>query len=328
LFALLTLPLALTGAIEDAPTKIYTDSGVEMRLQEEVFRLFAALNAAGYAEESKRRAPPLSAPVYHPLRIDVRDALRELRDQPVTEAVRKLFQANPYPIEDYLAAMIAGPEDRISENAQKLRGELAALEKFAEEASLTALFDELATEQRELAKELSVEIESGLDRAAEIIADPDFRAPTSLIVVPNPLDSHDAYRTLEIGDDSYVVVGPGLSAGRDRIVYAAVEPYVRSIVDKTWGVAAKWREHWDGVKLSKRIRGRYETGKNYMTVALTRALVHEIGGEEEEADEIFVDEQAREGMRWARIAMRVWAKAEPGVPFAQQARGLVIKYGP
>jgi len=65
-----------------------------------------------------------------------------------------------------------------------------------------------------------------------------------------------------------------------------------------------------------------------MTVALTRALVHEIGGEEEEADDIFIGEQAREGMRWARIAMRVWDKAEPGVPFAQQARGLVIKYGP
>jgi len=328
LFALLTLPIVLTGAIEDAPTKIYTDSGVEIRLQEEVFQLFAALNAAGYAEESKRRAPPLSAPVYHPLRVEVRDALRELRDKPVTESVRKLFEANPYPIEDYLAAMIAGPEDRISENAQKLRGKLGPIDEFAQEASLRALFDRLATEQRELAKKLSTEIETGLERAAETIADPDFRAPTSLVVVPNPLDSHDAYRTLEIGTDRYVVVGPGLTAGRDRIVYAAVEPYVRSIVDKTWGVAAKWRKHWEGVKLSKRILRRYKTGKNYMTVALTRALVHEIGGEEEEADDIFIGEQAREGMRWARIAMRVWDKAEPGVPFAQQARGLVIKYGP
>ncbi|MEM6368357.1 MAG: hypothetical protein AAGD10_16100 [Myxococcota bacterium] len=328
MFALLTLPLALAAAVEDAPTKIFTESGVEIRLQEEVFQLFAALNAAGYSEESERRAPPLSAPVYHELRVEVRDALRELRDQPVTDEVRKLFEANPYPVEDYLAAMVAGPGDRISDNAKKLRSRLGPLEKFAEAASLTALFDRLAEAQRALAKGLSTEIETGLGRAGEVIADPKFRAPTSMVVIPNPLDSHDAYRSFEIGTERFVVVGPGLSSGRDRIVYTAVEPYIRAVVDRNWGVASKWRTHWDGVKLSKRILRRYKDGKNYMTVALARALVHRIGGEEEEADDIFVDEQAREGMRWARIANRVWAKAEPGVPFARQARGLVTKYGP
>ena len=332
----LSLSLALQPSAEDAPkpeapVRLFTDSGVEIRLQEEVFQLFAALNAAGYSEESKRRSPPLSAPVYHPLRVDVRDALRDLRDKPATNAVRKLFEANPYPIEDYLAAMIAGPDDRVSANAAKLKGQLGPLEAFAEEAGLQALFDKLAEAQRDLGKKLSKAIEEDLGAVREKLDDDKFRAPTSLVVVPNPLDSHDAYRTFTVGDQAYAVVGPGLEESRSQIAFAAVEPYVRASVDRAWGSASKYRSHWDGVKLAKRISKRYGNGKNYLTVALTRALVHRLNAErtgDAEADELFIDQQAQEGMRWARIVLRVLDKRSDGVPFGQELPRLLAKHGP
>jgi IS5 family transposase len=326
----LTLAVAVQpAAFDDAPTRIITESGVEIRLQEEVFHLFAALNAAGYAEESKRRAPPLQAPVFHPIRVEVRDALRELRDAPVTQAVRDLFESNPYPIEDYLAAMVAGEDDRLTGHPAQLAGKLGPLTAFSEEASLQQVFDRLAEDQRKLAIDLAKAIEADLTGAQERIADPDFRAPTELVIIPNPLDSHAAFRTLEVGKRRMVVVGPGLEVGRVQLIETIVTPYLRRAVNGAWGSASKYRTHWDGVKRSKRIARRYKTGKNYLTVALTRSLVHRLQHPgEPEADDQFVDEQAREGMRWARIALRVWDKHPSGAPFATELKQLVVKHGP
>lgn len=309
--------------------KLYTGSGVEIRMDERVFRLFAALNAAGYSDESEHQGPPLNAPVYHPLRVDVRDKLREVRDEPVTQEVAKLFQENQYPIEDYLAALLAGPDTKLSGNAKKLQPKLAVLDKFAEQAALKALFDELAERQRSQAKELMKVVEDDLEKAADQLDDPEFRAPRNLVVVPNPLDSHDALRTVDVGDERFVVVGPGLESGRDQIVQAVVRPYLVTAVDKAWAAATKYQTHWDGVRKSTRIRNRYGDGKNYLVEALARSLTHRVRhGSSSESDEDFVDLQARENMRWARIALRVWDKHEDGEPFAQALPGLVRKHGP
>ncbi|MEM7677401.1 MAG: hypothetical protein AAF449_15490, partial [Myxococcota bacterium] len=57
----LALPTA-AQATEDTPDRLFTMHGVELRVDEDVFVLFAALNAAGYAEETERKGPPLRAP--------------------------------------------------------------------------------------------------------------------------------------------------------------------------------------------------------------------------------------------------------------------------
>src|SRR5687768_3036022 len=71
----LTFPTA--SGISDAPDKLITAHGVEIRNDERVFVLFAALNGLGFSEETQRKGPPLRAPVFHPLRAQIRDALRK-----------------------------------------------------------------------------------------------------------------------------------------------------------------------------------------------------------------------------------------------------------
>jgi hypothetical protein len=323
------LMAAVLGVYEDAPMKLYTESGVELRMDERVYTLFAALNAAGFSEESNRRGPPLNAPVFHPIRVELRDALREVRDSELGEELRTLFQSNPYPIEDYLAALLAPEGAQLGPPAQELQGQLEVLERFRDEADLEELFARLAEKQREQAKELMKSVEADLQEVVATLDDPAFRAPRSLVVVPNPMDSHDALRTVDVGDQRFISVGPGLQSGREQIVRAAVRPYIRSAVDGAWAAASKYRAHWEGVKLSKRIVTRYRNAKNYLVEALTRALVHRIeAGAGQAADEEFVDAQARENMRWARIALRVWDKHEDGEPFAAALPALVRRHGP
>lgn len=325
----LLLALGATGPAEDAPMKLYTESGVELRMDERVYTLFAALNAAGFSEESKRRGPPLNAPLYHPVRVELRDALREIRDEPLGAELRTLFRDNPYPIRDYLEAVLAPDGTKLSSNAQKLRGKMEVLDRFAQEVELQKVFDALAEKQREQAKAVKQAVEADLQKAAAEIEDPSFRAPRTLVVVPNPLDSHDAVRTVDIGDTRYVVVGPDVEQSRRQIVEAAIRPYVKSAVDGAWGAASKYRSHWDGVSLSKRIVAEYQNGKNYLVEALTRALTHRAqAGSSTSADEEFVDAQARENMRWARIALRVWDQHPEGTPFKDALPGLVRKFGP
>lgn len=323
---------AAQAAVDEAPIKLFTPQGVEIRLDERVFHLFAALNAAGYAEETKRRGPPLNAPVYHPVRVKVRDALRDLRDQPIVEELRDLFTQNPQPIAVYLEALLAEEGDRLSAEAKKLQPKLEPITQFAQEASLQALFDRLAMEQRDLAKSLMKAIDEDLSAVKDLV-DSDFRAPITTIVIPNPLDAHAALEVVDVGEKEFIVVGPDFDEARQNLVTELSKPYLRSAVDQAWGAASKYRAHWDQVKVAKRISDRYGDAKNYLTVALAHALAHHIdtnrrGTAGSEADEQFIDEHAREGMRWARVALRIWEQHEDGTPFEKDLPRLVTKYGP
>ena len=330
--ALIALGTSAQAASDEAPIELYTPQGVNIRLEERVFHLFAALNAAGYSAEEKRRGPPLNAPVYHPVRVQVRDALRDLRDQPIVNQLRELFEANPQPIAVYLEALLADEGDAISTAAKKLRPKLDLIDSFASEASLRALFDRLAVEQRDLAKNLMQAIDTDLG-AAKAIIDSELRAPVNTVVVPNPLDSHTALETVDVGPTRYIVVGPDFDEARQNLVTELSKPYLRSAVDQAWGAAGKYRAHWDQVKVSKRISGRYGDAKNYLVTALAHALAHKVdsdrrGAAGAEADEAFIDEHAREGLRWARVALRIWEQHEAGKPFDQDLARLVTKYGP
>ncbi len=331
--AVLALTLMTAApAIADAPVKLYTPQGVEIRLDERVFRLFAALNAAGYAEEAKRRGPPLNAPVYHELRIKVRDELRKLRDADTTVAVREAFESNPQPVEAYLEAALAEKGTKLSKAGQSAARADPKLTAFYEAASVQTLFDTLAAQQRELAKELMVELSGDMETLWNRVGE-EFTVDRSLVVVPNPLDSHNALYAVNVGNTRYLIVGPGFSSTRQNLVSELVTPYLRSSVNKAWGSASKYKKHWDQVKVSKRISKRYRDGKNYLTVALSRTLAYLVDAQRRnaltrESNEEFIDVQARESMRWARISLRVWEQHDPAVPFSEELPKLVAKYGP
>ncbi|MCA9552235.1 MAG: hypothetical protein KC933_19510 [Myxococcales bacterium] len=331
LTALATLAPA---APADAPIRLITEHGVELRADEQVFVLFAALNAAGYSEESNRKGPPLRAPVFHEIRVDVRDELRKAKDVPSMAQVRKLFESNPGEIEDYLAAVL-GRDDKakLSKAAQALLPKVnPVLDAFREEAKLTALFDKVAEEQRDHAKALKALVEKDFVEARKITGDADLRGPKSLVVVPNPLDGHAMVRTVDIGDTRYLVVGPGSESARSAILAAALRPTMLQLAKQAYPRAKGFKRSWDGLKTSRRITSRYPDGADYLAEALTVALAQRVSqagkADTREADEDFIDEQARQGMRWARAALKILEKHDGKTSLAEELPKLVDKISP
>ena len=310
--ALTALTLALPAAAQDAPDRLFTSHGVELRADENVFLLFAALNAAGYAEESERKGPPLRAPVYHDIRVSVRDALRKYRTKPAVQSVVKVFEANAVDLETYIAAALA--DGGLSKAAKGLQPKLKpALDKFRQEVDLIKVFDDLADAQRTHAKKLLAGVNSDLSAAVKMLGDAGFRAPTNLVVVPNPLDSHGLTHRVQTKDAVILIVGPDAATARRAILEEALRPTIKTLVAANYRSAKIFRRSWDSLKSSRRIVRRYKDGQNYLTEALTSAMAYRVaakaaGKSGREADEEFVDEQAKNSMRWARGALRVLDK--------------------
>lgn len=317
------------AAPADAPDRLITAHGVELRADEDVFLLFAALNAAGYSEETKRKGPPLRAPVFHEIRSDVREQLREVRSKPSMAAVRKLFEANPQEIDAYLTAILDDPA-----SAALAKTVDPVLAGFREEGNLQTVFDKVAEDQRDHAKTLKTLLERDFLQARSIVGDNTLRAPTKLVVVPNPLDGHGMVRLLKIGETDFLVVGPGNDTARAAVLERALRPAVATLVKAAYPRAKGFRRSWDGLKTSRRIAKRYGDGANYLTEALTYALAHRVAlaaskvKDTREADEDFIDLQARQGMRWARAALKLLDRSDPKVPLAQDLPTLVGKVSP
>jgi hypothetical protein len=296
------LTIALIAAT-DAPDRLITKHGVELRADENVFVLFAALNTLEYNEETRRKGPPLKAPVFHPLRGKIRDALR----QADKKGLHKLFDDNPAEIETYLEAILATDKDKPSGDAAKLKSKLSPIDAFRSQAELAGLFDQIAEEQRALGATLKKNLELDFDAAEKVVGAQSLRAPANLVVVVNPLDGHDIVRRVSAGDTTYLVVGPGLEAAQASILAASLRPTVAKYVKDQWANGKKFKAHWDTIK-SGRLSRIYRDDEAYFTAALSNALVYQVRqgkARTKDKDEDFIDEQGNEGIRWARAALKI-----------------------
>lgn len=329
-----TLSMAAAAQGEaDAPDRLFTSQGVEIRSDERVFVLFAALNGLGYSEETERKGPPLRAPVFHPIRLQVRDALRKLDEAGKLTSIRTVFDDNPAEIEVYLEAILASEagEKNLSPQAKKIMPAIESLDAFRQKVGLAKLFDTIAIEQRTHAKELKTRIEKGLAAAGKMIGASDLRAPVSLVVVPNPLDGHDVVRKIATKDHTYVVPGPGFKEGERAALEAVLQSTMKKPVEAVWGSAGgvKYAKAWDTVKGSPRIAGRYGDAKAYLADTLAHVLAFKAttklsGAAQKTQEEDFIEEMNRDGLRWGRTVLRALDGVEGGSePFdAVLARGL------
>jgi hypothetical protein len=309
--AILALNAALAALPTDAPLRLITPHGVDIVADEQVFVLFAAMNGAGYAEESARKGPPLLAPVFHPVRNEVRDAIRKVKDQGSVEALKKIFEENPGEIEDYLAAALATEDKGLSPAAAKLRPKLIpALERFHEETELAKVFDGLAEKQRDHAKDLKVRIEKRFGEASTMLGLASLRAPIELTVVPNPLDSSDSIRLVSQGTRKILIVGPGVGGPEHTTLVYALRPIFLDAVKKSYANAKNFKTSWDGIKTVRRIAAAFPDGETYLADALAQATAYRVATKLEnkqakDTDEDFIDAQAKDGQRWARAAVRI-----------------------
>lgn len=332
--ALSGLLLALSAAPgEDAPDRLITRHGVELRSEERVFLLFSALNALGYAEETQRKGPPLRAPVFHGIRTDVRDQLRKQRAQGTLEGIRALFDENSAEIEVYLEAVLAaqnGQNAKISNEAKKLLKPVMVLDDFHREAKLKGVYDAIALAQRKHAKELKTRLEADFDKAAKLLGVSELRAPVQLVVIPNPLDGHDMVRPVHMGETTFLVVGPGFETAQRAVLEAALAPLMRNMLEESWKTAKFFDTSWSTLKDARRITRRYRNPQSYLAESLARAVAFRIRNAKptKEGDEEFVDDQARDAMRWARVALKLIDGATPGTTFSDELPKLLPKIHP
>ena len=301
--ALATLSVAAQG---DAPERLLTRQGVDIVANEDVFALFAALNAAGYSEETEREGPPLGAPVFHPVRVDVREALREARTAEAFKAVRKIFKEYPEPIEIYIEAVVF-ESDPSGEVGKLQRVLMPALAQFRRDANLAKLFDRLAEQQRDHALMFKQQLEADFETAKKILQVDTLKAPPELSVVPNLLDGHDEVRTVQHESRRCLVVGPSISTSRAAVLEDVLTTVLRPAAKRAFEEAPEFQRSWDNLKTSRLARTRYGDGVNYLARAVARAVIHRVTHPKgsREGDEDFFDNQTKEGMRWARAALKV-----------------------
>jgi hypothetical protein len=73
----------------------------------------------------------------------------------------------------------------------------------------------------------------------------------------------------------------------------------------------------------------WKDGPTYLGESLTRSIAHRVlGKSSKDADEDFIDEQAKDGVRWARAGLKVVDGLEKGKPLAEQLPKLVAKISP
>jgi hypothetical protein len=260
-----------------------------------------------YNEETRRKGPPLKAPVFHQIREKVRNALRQGDRRSATAGIKKLFDENPAEVEVYLEAILATDKDKPSADAAKLKGKISAIEKFRNDAELIALFDTIAEEQRSLGAVLKKNLEADFEGAEKTIGG-GLRAPTSLIVVVNPLDGHDMVRRVSVGETTYLVVGPGLEAAQSAVLSSSLRLALPKYVKDSWAKATKFKAHWEGLKTSTRLGRIYRDDEAYFTATLSNAVVYHVRAgskRSKDKDEDFIEEQSNDGMRWARATLKI-----------------------
>lgn len=327
LVLLSTVVFALSA--QDAPDRIISQYGVDMLEDEQIFTLFSALNAAGYSDESKRKGPPLNAPVYHPIRVELRDELRKVKRTQVLDELQRLFSQHPAPLEAYIQAAMTDTRSPASAEVVRIRQQLLPLlKRYQGEAETQKLMDKLAEKQREHVKQLKVRVDQDLQAAASFLHEP-VRAPTDFQVIPNLLDTQNSRRRMKIGTRSVLLVGADLETARSAIVSQVLSAYFEKATQGLTSSNRQLKRAWDEVRRSRRIRTRYTSGDHYLAEALGRALAFRVshkGRMSSDLVETFSDEQAKEaGMRWIQPALQMLDAAPSGSAFSGSIARLISR---
>lgn len=328
----------VVAQIGDAPDRLITAHGVEISNDGRVFVLFSALNALGYSVETERKGPPLEAPVFHEIRTRIREDLRKLDGEGKLDALKAYFDKNPAQLEAYLQALFShdlalhalgtAPGGK----AKDLAGVAPLIAKFGSLPEVEALFDKVTVDQRELARSLMKEVERDFAEARKLLGSPSYRAPTSLVVVPNPLDAHGSARRVTVGSTTYLVVGPGLETARTAVLTAALEISARDWAKAHFSKAPKLKKSWEGLRSVRRISAQYGSAERYLAENLSRVLAFKVrskGAKDlRSEEEDFFDQTAKDGLRWTRPVLRALDEGALSEPLSESMNRLFQKANP
>lgn len=205
------LAFARVAAADDGDllSSIYTENGYEVRRDDRVFTLFAALNSAGFTRAETSRELPFPRQTLHPIRDKLRVALLPLNDK-LRGPVDVFLDTHPVALEQYIDGALRlgdAPEFKAGDGFPKA---LAGLDKTLAEYMKGAKGDKVL-------RALAADYRNELKRAGDALDAPlaklraDFKlseedAP-SLVLVPNPLDAPAAVYASMVGEEHVLVFG-------------------------------------------------------------------------------------------------------------------------
>lgn len=205
---MLAVPATAAAQDDDLLASMFTGNGLELRRDDRVFTLFAALNAAGFERAEQTRDLPFPKRLHHPLRTRIRQSLPR-PDSAIVKKVDAFLDAHPLPVEAYVkAALSLGDAPGFAQGEgfpAELDGLGPLLAEFAKAAGL---------EKNEKANALAYRDE--LRRLRDAVDEPflalraayrlnEEEAPV-LQLVPNPLDAVTAAVAFRTPDDFHIVV--------------------------------------------------------------------------------------------------------------------------
>src|SRR5690606_27065018 len=194
-------------------TSIYSAGGAELRVDERVFTLFAALNELGYDVAPVTRHDPIPKREFDPVRRAVRDAAT------MEPALRAKFEAffdkNPVPVRSYLTytlALAEAPSFKAPETApaatEALEGSVALLAEFYAKAKIGAMFSKAVDVRRDAMRAWAKVVDKPLQEAREVLGVEETEDSPLNVVVVNLLDGRGQSQGILLGDDLHLVVGP------------------------------------------------------------------------------------------------------------------------
>lgn len=210
----LTLALAAGAKAQDGwATSLYSVGGAELRVDERVFTLFAALNELGYDVAPVTRHDPIPKREFDPVRRAVRDAAA------MEPALRAKFEAffdkNPVPVRSYLTYTLAvgdaptfkAPE-KIPAGTESLKGFEALLAEFHAKAKIGAMFSKAVEVHRDAMRAWAGVVDKPLAEARAALGVEETEDSPLTVVVVNLLDGRGQSQGILIDDELNLVVGP------------------------------------------------------------------------------------------------------------------------
>lgn len=193
---------------EDLLSSIYTENGFEIRRDDRIFALFAALNVAGYEKAETVRTLPFAKFAWHPLRVKVRQQLATSGEK-VKPAIDQFLDTHQQPIEAYVAAALtlapSAPFAATPETPKAMAGLDHLLADVTEGAKLTKVSKTDGQDFREILKKLREPVDGPFAALRKTYKLNEETAP-ALVLVPNPLDGPETAVARRTSDGLHVVV--------------------------------------------------------------------------------------------------------------------------
>lgn len=214
--AIATLVLPAVASAQDWASSVYSEGGIELRIDERIFTLYAALNELGLDDAPVSRRDPLPKREFDTVRRQVRDVIVMAPD--LRAKFEAFFDKHPLPLRAYVGyALSLGdapefkPAGKAPAGSEGLKGFEALLAEFYGAGRIKEIVARLTDTQREALKRFSPAVDAPVNEIRAALKSKTGDDAPQVVVVVNLLDGRGSSHGIAVDDEIYLVVGPEAS---------------------------------------------------------------------------------------------------------------------